>query len=242
MVFNIKYLRAFIVLAIGSVVLPGISSAAIVYTEDFNSGTAGWTSLDGFMTVSASGSQELQGDWGASPFPPIVDAFSITSANDTGGNFTGDLTGAGVTQISFDFKAVNVLPSDLFIRIIDGANTFFYQFNVPVAVNNWETFIVDLAWSYGAGWSGPSEAAFNTALTSVDRIDIQFTRGGQDAETYLVDNVTTYDTVLGDPGAPGVVPEPAVISMFISALFVLVAGRRRIQADGKNHESPVGAI
>jgi len=200
--------------------------AAILHLEDFSS-DVGVTDRDAIMTVGHDGANDwMSGSFAFQAFPtPQVDAFVINSAP-----FVGDYVTPGLTQISFQMFAVNILPSDLFIRIIDGANIFSYQFN-PIAgmFNNWETFTVNLAWSFG--WSGLSESAFNTALTSVDQIEIQLTRNTGVAQEYRLDNIQTLDTDLGggDPGGgPSAVPEPNTISMLIFILMVGVMLRRHL--------------
>ena len=205
-------------LFVGAAVCPG----AILYLEDFDPDNNGWVDRDaGEMTVSHdAGNLWMVGAFGAT-FLPQTDAFRIASGTD----FLGDYITPGLTQLRFDFYAVNVLPSDLFIRIIDGANIFSFQFN-PLTVGSWETFTVNLAWSYG--WLGPSEAAFNAALASVDMIDIQVSRSGSGAQSYYLDNVQTLDTDIGDPGGPdSAIPEPTTISLFMVVGALMMYARRR---------------
>lgn len=208
------------------------AEAAILYVEDFTA-DVGVTDRDGIMTVAHDGGN----DWMTGSFPfqvfptPQVDAFVVNSAQ-----FVGDYVTPGLTQIRFDMFAVDVLPSDLFIRIIDGANVFSYQFN-PIAgmLNNWQTFTVNLAWAFG--WSGPSEVAFQAALASVDQIEIQISRSTGAAQEYRLDNIQTLDTDIGAGGGdPSMVPEPNTISLLVfSAALALVMrrhflSRREIQA------------
>lgn len=200
--------------------------AAILHLEDFSS-DVGVTDRDDIMTVGHDGvNDRMSGSFAFQAFSsPQVDAFVINSAP-----FVGDYVTPGLTQIRFQMFAVNILPSDLFIRIIDGANVFSYQFN-PIAgmLNDWETFTVNLAWSFG--WGGPSEAAFNAALNSVDQIEIQLTRNTGVAQEFRLDNFQTLDTDLGgeDPGGgPSAVPEPTTMSMLIFILMIGMMLRRRL--------------
>jgi hypothetical protein len=215
------WLRAGLFAALAAVA--GTASGAILYLEDFDPDAGGWVGRDGTMTFAHDPGMYLSGSFGASFFPQ-TDAFRIAS----GANFLGDYPGAApdpLTQISFDLVAVNVLPSDLFIRIIDGANVFSYQFS---PVNLSDTYVVNLVWSFG--WSGISEAAFNAALSSVDAVEIQVTSSGFAAQTYYLDNVQTLDTDLGgDPGGGGgsAVPEPATITLLLMA-FAMLTQRRRL--------------
>jgi hypothetical protein len=192
------------------------ASGAVLTIEEFDAGANGWGDRDpGEMTVSHdAGNEWMVGSFGPT-FLPQIDAFVINSGTD----FLGDYVTPGLTQIAFDLFAVNVLPSDLFIKIIDGANVFSYQIT-PINAMSWETYTVNLLWS--AGWIGLNEAAFNSALTSVDSIEIQLTRNGVGSQSYYLDNIQTLDTELGDPGAPGSIPEPNTLhQVLLFALFVL---------------------
>jgi hypothetical protein len=198
----------------------GSAQAAILYLEDFDPNPSNWVTRDGEMTVSHDPGNFMVGSFGAS-FLPQSDAFRIAS-----GNFIGDYTSGTMdhplTQISFDLVAVNVLPSDLFIRIIGGANTFTYQFS-PISMS--ATYVVNLAWSFG--WSGLSESAFNAALASVDALEIQIGRSGSLAQNYYLDNVQTLNTDIGGGGGGDtVIPEPTTVSMFVFALGFLFGMRR----------------
>lgn len=216
--------KSYIVAWMAALALARTSFGAIVTTETFDA-DIGVTDRDGFMTVGYDGGNDwMTGTFAFQAFAtPQVDAFVVTD-----GNFTGNYTGAGITQIRFQMYAVNVLPSDLFIRIVDGANVFSYQFNPITSMNmNWGTFTVDLAWSYG--WSGPSEFDFNNALLSVDQIEIQVARNTGVAQEYRFDNLQTLDTEIGGGGGPSAVPEPNTITILTAfAVMGLVLRRQFI--------------
>lgn len=199
---------------------------AVVYTENFTGGANGWGDRDsGEMTVShqasvgVPASAAMQGSFASQGVNiPQTDAFRISSGADFVGNYT--TKGNGLTQIQFDLYADDIVPSDLFIRLIDGSNTFSYQFNLgSFAINTWTTFSINLTWS--AGWSGLSEGAFNTALTSVDALEIQLTRNNTGAQLYYLDNITTLDTDLGGGGGGSAVPEPGTGLLFLGFATLL---------------------
>jgi hypothetical protein len=219
---HIRLLRK---IAVISLLVVHITFGAIINLEDFNSGANGWTGRDSLMSVSHdNGNGWMVGDFGFAFFPQ-TDAFRI----DTGTDFIGDYVTPGITQIRFDLYAVNVLPSDLFIRLIDGANVFSYQFSPTQAAGiGFETFVVNLAWSYG--WSGLSELAFNNALASVDAIEIQLARNGSSAHSFYLDQFETLDTDLGGGGGgPSAVPEPTTLSMImLITIAVLSINRRKL--------------
>jgi hypothetical protein len=208
---------ALIAFAILMAAWSGRASGAVLYLEEFNVNAAGWGDRDsGEMSVSYDGTNDRMVGSFASSFLPMSDAFRITS-----GNFMGNYVTPGLTQISFDLVAANVLPSDLMIRIFSGSDLFTYQFN-PVSLS--DTYLVNLSWS--AGWNGLDEAAFNAALTSVTALEIQIARNGSGAQSYYLDNVQTLHTDLGGGGGGSAVPEPNMVSMFVLAVAVFSGLRR----------------
>lgn len=219
--------------------VPG-AKGAILALEDFSGGFGDFsaTSRDGttFDPLSHNAGGWIEGTFDSQVFPaPETDAFYVNAGTD----FLGDYVTPGLTQIRFDFRSTDIVPSDLIIRMKSGANVYSYQFS-GLVLNSWQTLTVDLDWDFG--WSGASEAGFNSMLSSVTQIDIQITRNGTDAQTYQLDNFETLDTNIGDPGAPSAVPEPAVLSMFVTAMFVLMAGRRRLRADARSNVQSLDSI
>lgn len=210
------------------VLLPLAGRAAIITTEDFDAGAAGWGSRDDLLSVSANDTDErLEGSFAGQFFPvDQTDAFQLSSGDDFLGSY------AGITQISFDFFAVNILPSDMFIRLIDDeANVFTYQLTPTTPAGQWQSFTVDLAWSFG--WEGDSESAFNTALGDIDFIEIELTRNGMGAQTFYLDSFETLDTPLDGGGGEGdgesVIPEPQTLSLLVAAAIMVVRFRRKRQ-------------
>lgn len=208
------------------------SRASVVYIEDFEGGANGWGDRDsGEMgvtyqsSVGSPASGAMQGAYNSQGFPiPQTDAFSITS----GANFVGDYTsyGNGLTQISFDLYAEDIIPSDVFIRLVDGSNVFTYQLSLALmGVDTWTTFTVNLGWAYG--WNGASEAAFNSALTSVDALEIELTRSGSGSQLYYLDNIQTLDDDLPPPSSSAV-PEPGEGLLFFGVMVMLGIKRRQM--------------
>lgn len=175
----------------------------------------GWSSRDGEMTVShnATGGNPggaLQGNFASQLFPiPQTDSFILSSGSGSPSReatFLGDyraltLNPAQLTW-SFDFKAEDILPSDLVFRFSDGANTFFRSFASDVTtVGVWQQVYVPL--NYADGWNGGSLSDFNSALYNIDSIEIQITRRGTGDQTYLVDNLQIIDFSIPEPSTAG---------------------------------------
>lgn len=208
------------------------AQAAILVTEDFEAGANGWTDRDlGEMAVTHQpdavtlGNGAMQGVFASQMFAfPQTDAFVIN----TGTDFLGDFT--GLTGITLDLYAQNVLPSDATLRLISGSDTFFYTLNLAVmSVGGWTPYAIPLA--YAAGWQG-GEAAFNAALLSVDQVEVQLTRNGQGAQTFFLDNIGTSEDDFGfsggGGGGPSAVPEPSSVTlMFLVGVAVLYFKPRR---------------
>lgn len=203
------------------------SRGAIMVLEEFNGGANGWADRDGVMSDSWDGGNLwMVGSFGSQAFPiPQTDAFRINSGTD----FLGNYTTPGLTQIRFDLYAEDVLPSDLFIRLVNGSDVFSYQFNLgSMIIDDWTTFTVNLDWTYG--WSGPSQSAFNTALGAggVDQLEIQLTRNGTGGQSFYLDNVETLDTDIGGGGGNGVVPEPNQALLMVMGVVVIYSMRRSV--------------
>lgn len=225
--------------ALASILIAASLHAAVVFVEDFSSGANGWGDRDpGEMAVSHESSvgapaySAMQGSFAAQGFPvPQTDAFRI----DSGGNFVGDYNaiGNGLTQLSFDLYAEDILPSDLFIRLISGSDVFTYQFSLAgLSVDSWRTFNVNLAWSYG--WNGIGQAAFNSALSSVSALEIELTRSGSAAQLYYLSNISSYDNQLppdhegGGGGGGDAVPEPGEGLLYLGFILLSALGRRHV--------------
>jgi hypothetical protein len=214
--------------------------AAIVIVEDFEGGANGWTDRDaGEMTVThqasvgAPASGAMQGVFAGQVFAvPQTDAFIINSGTDFLGGY------AGITGFTFDLFALNVLPSDATLRLISGANTFFYTLNLAaMGVGVWTGFEVSL--TYSSGWVGGA-AAFNAALSSVDQVEVQLTRSGLAAQTYYLDNFATTDQDFGDGGGGGgsAVPEPDSLTLILFAGLLVLVARNRMPASRNAHGEP----
>lgn len=218
-----------LIITLMALALARATQGAVVYTETFFDGANGWGDRDsGEMgvthqaSVGSPASAAMRGSFGASSFP-MDDAFRISS----GANFVGDYTsyGDGLTQLRFDLFANNVVPSDLWVRLIsDTYGVFEYQVTLgSFGTGSWTTFSLNLDWTYG--WQGSSSSDFNLALTSVNALEIQLTRNGNAAQQFYLDNVQTLDNPLSGFTS---VPEPGTGLLFAGAL-IAVSLRRRLK-------------
>jgi hypothetical protein len=209
------------------------SMGAVMIVEDFSSSANGWGDRDAGVAMAVSydgGNDWMVGSFASQVFFPLpeTDAFMINSGTGFLGNYTTGTPNHPLTQIRFDLYADDVLPSDLFIRLVNGADVFSYQFNLGSMVENvWKTFAINLAWT--AGWSGPSESAFNTALGAggVDQVEIQLTRNGTGFQSFFLDNISITNTPL-DGGGSGnqAVPEPNQFLLLVLGGVMIYSLRR----------------
>ena len=196
---------------------------AVLVLEDFSDNDVGWSDIDGDdfagITYSYVSGQYLMGTFAQQFFPfPEMDGFEVTAGTD----FLGDYT--GLTQIRFDFYAEDVLPSDLFIKLLSGSDVFSYQLNIgALAVDTWTTFTVNLLYDYG--WWGPGgESGFNLALGDVDAVQIEFTRGDGSEQSFYLDNVETLNT----PIVESTIPEPNLAILMLLGGFLVFSMRRTL--------------
>lgn len=201
--------------------------AAVVFTEDFESGANGWAGTGGGMTVTHQGSVgspasgAMQGVFAAQGMFPVpqTDSFMINS----GTNFLGNY--AGLSGFTFDLFAETVLPSDLSVRIWSGANVFFYTLTLDLMnPGAWTTFTVPF--TYSAGWEDGGEGAFLSALDNVTRVEVQLTRSGTSEQYFYLDNFGTLDTPINNGGG-NAVPEPSSGIMVLYFGVILLGLRKR---------------
>ena len=182
--------------------------------ETFDSDAAGWAARDNTMSFSHSPGY-IQGSF-TSPTFPETDAFRVST-----GDFDGDYLAAGALSWSFSFTALNVPPSDISVRF-GGNSQFFFQPLSPTSGTS--TYNVSL--SYGSFWFGSGgESEFNSALSSVDFVEIQFTTSGSADQVYRLNSFELSGDPVSGPGGSGAIPEPGS-SLFLIGGMILFAMRR----------------
>lgn len=224
-----RALIATLSLLVGAVVP---SRAAVLSTETFGSGSSGWVDRDPVeMTVSYNAgfgntAGSLQGSFASQGSPAFEsDAFRATAAS-SGGAFSGDFytTYPTFSAITFDFLAMDILPSTLIFRIGDGVNTFLYNVNPQLnALATWNNISVSLA--YSGNWLGGSAAQFSNVFNNVTFMDVQVARNGTGAQDYFVDNFTLHGGT--QPGGESV-PEPNSIGLLLVGVGTMFRLRRHL--------------
>lgn len=203
---------------------------AVMIVEDFSGGANGWGTRDSELSVSHDGGNFwMVGSFASQFFPfPETDAFMINSGTDFLDNYTSGTPDHPLTQIRFNLFAEDVLPSDLFIRLVNGSDVFSYQFSLAsMLLDTWTPFSINLDWT--AGWSGPSQSALNTALGAggVDQVEIQLTRNGSGFQSFYLDNVAITNTPLNNGGGGNqAVPEPNQILLLMLGGVLIYSLRR----------------
>lgn len=185
-----------------ALLLIGFSAArgASVYTETFDTSTAGWQDRDPGELVltneTATGNPGgcLRGTFafaGGIP-PPESDAFQATGRLSSA-NFIGDYSSAGVSLLGFDFRATNIAPSALELRLTSigpgYTSLVFRSFSsTNLAINTWYSYAISLRDTASGQWLGNTND-FSAILTNVSKVEITIQRFGSSAQNYLLDNV-----------------------------------------------------
>lgn len=196
--------------------------AVILYTNDFNASAESWTGTGDWTHTYESGSGLLQGVFAAQTEPVSPDAGYWSSST------IGDVTGGGtydLTQLVFDFYAVNFVPSSLTVFIGSGSD-FISRGVSGLSVGANLAVALDLTSS--TGWGG-STAQFSSILSSIDYVELQVVRSGvTNAQTFQLDNFQL-EGVLAGTGGPSAIPEPDVVNLLAFFALVALALRRSLR-------------
>jgi len=178
---------------------------------------AGWTNAAPYGTGNAvltNSSGFLMLSFPAQGMPAVL----ADTMYGTGTQYSGSFALAQLA-VRFNFLAEDALPSSsvLYMHAVSGRE-WTYAFDNP-AVNVWTMQDVTFDYNFGAGWSGGSQAQFNSDLSAIDaigiRINNRFDYTGQ--QDYGLDDWTYY------------IPEPGTVCLLAS--FFLCFGivfRRRL--------------
>ncbi|HOW98757.1 MAG TPA: PEP-CTERM sorting domain-containing protein [Kiritimatiellia bacterium] len=208
--------------------------AAVIYTETWDATDAGWASGSGDLSVSYAGGfgdpgGSLLGSFSAQEFPDPQTGSFYADSGASGVSFTGDYWSdlGNFYGWTFQFLAADVLPSSLYMRFSDGANT--YQANLLSqlgGVGSWSTLTTP-ALTYGlGGWVGPGGlSGLSNALANVQWVEVRLDRNQEAGQSYYLDNFEhNQDEDPPEPGG-GVIPEPGTGILLLAVL----AGRQLVR-------------
>lgn len=194
-----------------------LASANELPTETFSGSTSGWQDRDaGKMIVSHLTTGGNPGGCVRLVFPsqsvafPQADAL-VATGQAASAYFTGDYAGAGAMMMGFDFRAEQVLPGALWIKLYSGSKVVYRDVTAHVlALDAWQPVRVSLVSSSLGGWLGDVESFFDV-LGDVVRVEIQVTRHGEATQRYYVDNLFLDRVPEAAPGVMVAAGEPGLI-------------------------------
>ena len=175
------------------------SRAASLYTETFDSSTAGWYDKDpGKMIVTnvLSGGNPggaIRGIFAFQAIPiPENDGF-IATTNLSAANFLGNYEEVDAWLLGFDFMASNIVPSDLQVHLYSSNNVIRRPLVSAISTTNvWYSFRIPLLAAELGGWEGDT-SLFSSILTNVTRVEFRILRQGSisnsPAQFYFLDNI-----------------------------------------------------
>ena len=227
-------MKKFLVFVLAGLALGVTVRGAQIYTETFTGGNSGWTDRDGIMNSDSAGSpansdgSSLVGSFSLQGTPsPQTDAFRAV-AGSSSGSFVGNYwTGAAnFTGFQLSFMAQDIAPllaGDVQVRFRGNGNTYFYNIGsyIPSAGS---MFSINVPLTYTSGWHG-NAGAFSNALSNVQWVDVQVSRGTTAAQTYYLGGFALTDQPMT------FVPEPGSLMMVLlgSWLVLTVREKRRKQ-------------
>ena len=185
---------------LAALLVTGISGrtlyAASLATETFTDTNGGWQGLTNspmVLTNLTSGGNPggyLRGSFSAIGIPtPDAGAFVVTGRL-ASANFIGDYMGVEAHLLGFDFRANEVVPgvNGLRINIFSGTKFMVRRLNAIVtATGVWYRIRLPLLAPELGGWE-ENDLPFSSIMTNVTRLEIEITRNGTGAQTYLLDN------------------------------------------------------
>lgn len=115
---------------------------------------------------------------------------AYADTNTLGGIFVGNYVSRQASEIRFDFSAVNVKPSLVWVSLMCGSGREWFIVVTPPDVGTWGSYVIPVA--YKAGWLySPiqTEQMFWDDMRDVKRVGVFVSRSATAvAESYKVDN------------------------------------------------------
>lgn len=176
----------------------GVAKAAIQESvETFD--TAG--NLDGWMSDNTRVVASNPGGWLEIKFkeqygPSVPEQCKVYAGSNTlGGTFIGNYVAGRISELRFDFMAVDARPSVMWVSIVCGSGREWYRVIACPAVGTWGTYTIPVA--FGAGWLySPlqTEQMFWDDMRDVRTVGVFVLRSATGlAERYRLDNIALYN-------------------------------------------------
>jgi hypothetical protein len=182
-----------LIVVLASVV--AVNSEPVEQTETWGGGdTAGWASSSAGVNLAHTDGH-LNMVFASQFLPEFVAAVA-----------RGPICGILVTNVSFRFLAVDMLPSSLrlYFRSAQSDNTWYLPLEAP-ALGEWRTY--KAAVDFSVGWfMGPanSREQFVHDVASADRIGVYVRRRGSTAgQNYAIDDFTLQGLAVSDDDSDG---------------------------------------
>jgi hypothetical protein len=206
------------------------ANAVILVDHDFDADANGWTGSGDWTYTYNAVDDRLQG----------VFAEQVIGGPEFGywsSGVLGDLTTSGtydVTQMIFDFYAVNFVPSDVTVYVGSLELGFISRAVSGIVLGGNLGLTLDL--SSSTGWGG-STASFSGILADVDYVEFEVSRGGvTNAQTFQLDNFQIEGVLAGagGGGGPSAIPEPNVVNLLALVSLMALALRRSVRSKTAN--------
>jgi hypothetical protein len=182
--------------------------------ETFTAALNDWTNTPG-STVWRATNQFAEVAFAASLVPATSSL--IVTGGISGSAFIGDYDAKGIEAIGFKFRAEQVLPSTLTIRLLSGTNGYFQNVQTRIAVTGvWYQFVFSLESRDAGSWDGDAPELFPIVRQQIDSIAISVTK----PSTMVTSRFRIDDIFIDRMHTAGAVPSSSSAVPVITAEFL----------------------
>ncbi len=185
----------YVIVFTAAFMLAGLCDAVLPDTPSrWDTGTEDWSVVDNWFLPYAADNLDsslrisFANCSGDTPSIPAGIVIAKADATTSLGRYVGDYKAADVSHVSFRLFCTAALPEKAQLLFHSSLSGNYWCFQLPAAtLGEWVWFDVPL--EYAAGWTmGPSEAAFNSDIESVDWIGVRIFRNQTEEQAYLIDD------------------------------------------------------